>query len=116
MSGEEPRAAVVAEESRAAVVAEEPRAAGSGHGLLIRRRRFLWFALAVILLAMVLALTATFRVTGFVLAGLLICLAALRAMGREEALLFAARSRAFDAAVLVGCAGGLVLFSIIAPT
>ncbi len=88
---------------------------GAGQGVLAKRRRFLWFALAGILLAMVLALTASFRVTGFVLAGLLLVLAALRGFGREEALLFAARGRTFDAVVLAGCAGGLVLFSLIAP-
>lgn len=98
--------------------APAPRPGGqgtTGRGLLIKRRRFLWFALAAIILAMVLAVTASFRVTGFVLAGLLLVLAVLRGSGREEGLLFAARSRGFDAVVLSGCAFGLVLFSIIAP-
>lgn len=90
-------------------------ASGTGHGLLSKQRRYLWFAAAGILLAMVLALTSSFRVTGFVLAGLLLVLAGLRGFGREEGLLFAARGRLFDAVVLAGCAGGLVLFSLIAP-
>ncbi|GAB3268908.1 hypothetical protein [Arthrobacter pigmenti] len=98
--------------------APAPRTGGQGNtrdGLLTKRRRFLWFALAAIILSMVLAVTAGFRVTGFVLAGLLLVLAVLRGTGREEGLLFAARSRGFDAVVLAGCAFGLVLFSIIAP-
>ncbi|WP_035768857.1 DUF3017 domain-containing protein [Arthrobacter castelli] len=89
--------------------------AGTGQGLLLRRWRFIWFALAALILAMVLAVTASFRVTGFVLAALLMILAVLRGTGREEGMLFAARSRAFDAVVLAGCAVGLVLFSVIAP-
>lgn len=88
---------------------------GVGQGLLVKRRRFLWFSLAALMLAIVLAMTASFRLTGFVLAGLLLVLAGLRGFGREEGLLFAARGRTFDAIVLSGCASGLVLFSIIAP-
>lgn len=84
-------------------------------GLLAKRRRFLWVALAAIILAMVLAVTASFRVTGYVLAALLLVLAVLRGTGQEEGLLFAARSRAFDAVILAGCAAGLMLFSVIAP-
>lgn len=102
-------------ESRAPVPRPDGHDSRGQDGLLAKRRRFLWFALAAIILAMVLSMTAGFRVTGIVLAGLLLVLSVLRGAGREEGLLFAARSRAFDAVVLAGCAGGLVLFSIIAP-
>lgn len=80
-----------------------------------RRRRFLWFALAVLIIATVLAYTVNFRATGAVLAALLVVLAVLRALGRLEAEMFAARSRALDVVMLLGVATGMVLFSVIAP-
>lgn len=87
--------------------AEETRPPGS--------RRFLWFALCMLVAATILAWTVNFRATGAVLAMLLVVLAVLRAAGRVEAEMFAARSRGFDVFMLIGAATGIVLFSIIAP-